>query len=202
MKYLLIGLFLLTGCFGMSTVTRPAMPALPTPATSVVEPLAENATDAQRAVHFRDLADRYNNEAKSAQKRADAERLAARQQWFTVIGSFAIGLGFVAFILSFYYPLGGTLRVGGTVAVAVGIASILLGEILPYLWIVAVVALVAIVVSLVVNGRVTRIAVGSWKATAQRLPESEKAIADRASLTLQSGQFAVKKYIDTLLQKV
>jgi hypothetical protein len=177
----------------------PTLPVLPKPTLSQPADLKPEAGDRERAAYFKDLSQRYAAEAVRFAKAADEKDLRARQTWFNVIGGIAIALGLAAIILSFFYPLGGILVLAGLTAVAVGIASIIFAELLPYLWIIASVALVAIVAAMVVKHGALKAAIGSWKDAASRLPDAAKAAADQASLSLQTP--TIRGHMTKLLRK-
>ncbi len=199
---LMVAVIWLHGCGRMI----PAPPGWHRPGTMVFEPelskpaeLAANAGDRERAAYFKDLSQRYAAESVRFAKIADEKDLRARQLWFNIVGGFAIALGLAAIIFSFFSAMTGFLRVAGAAAIAVGIAAIILAEALPYLWMVALVALAAIVAAMVVNHGALKAAIGSWKDAAGRLPDAAKAAADEASLSLQTP--TIRGHMTKLLRK-
>lgn len=192
---ILIAICIFYGCAPRAADVSP----LPKPAVSQPADLKPDAGDRERARYFKDLSERYAAEAVRFAKRADESETHARQMWFNIVGGLAIAAGLAAIILSFWYPLVGFLRLAGTAAIAAGVASIILAQVLPYLWVVALVALAAIVAAMVVNHGALKAAIGSWKDAAQRLPDTAKAAADEASLSLQTP--TIRGHMTKLLRK-
>lgn len=201
MKYGLIFLLFVSVVFiGGCPPRAPTLPSLPEPELSKPAGLQPDAGDRERAAYFKDLSQRYAAESVRFAQNADAADLHARQTWFNVIGGVAIALGLAAIILSFFYPLGGILVFAGLTAVAAGVASIIFAELLPYLWVVASVALVAIVAAMVVKHGALKAAIGSWKYAAQHLSDEAKAAADEASIRLQTP--TIRSHVTKLLRKL
>lgn len=193
---LMIMVIWLTSC---SVFSAPRIPeSLLPPNLSATLPAGTGPDEA--ASYYRKKAAFFEAQAKTAETEAKHARLTARQAWLWWAGIAGIVLGVAAFALAIAYPLASFLRIGGVAGVASGAASLLLGEALPYIGWFALITVVAIVASLVLNTRVLALLTQSWKSSSESLAPVLRKGLDETSLRRQ-GKF-VRPFIDALLRKV
>ncbi len=180
-----------TGCPGRPSVSLP-------PSELSVKPPA-GADPAEMAAFYRKAAAELKSKAEVYETEAQKLKLEARQAWLWWSGVASILLGVVAFALAFAYPLASFLRIGGWAGVASGAAMLLIGEALPYIGLFALLTVIAIAASLILNTRVLAHLTQSWKSAANALPPVLRTGIDETSIVKQGK--LVKPFIDKLLKK-
>lgn len=183
----------LTGCsFGR------VLPSIPPP-SDVESEAPAGAGPAEAAAFYRKKASEYQAAATNAEAEAKKAKLESRQAYLWWAGVSSIILGVVAFALAFAYPLASFLRIAGWAGVGGGVASLLVGEALPYLGLFGMLAVVAIALSLIVNSQALKATIASWKASANAVKPELRASLDEASLNLQNR--LVKPFLSQKLRK-
>lgn len=183
----------LTSCY--PSVRTPSLPSPP----AVESEVPAGTSPAEEAAFFRKKAAAYEAAAENADFEVRKAKLEARQAYLWWAGVSSILLGVVCFALAFAYPLAAFLRIAGWAGISGGIASLLVGEALPYLGMFGLLCIVAIALSLFVNSQALKNALASWKATAEKVePEVRKALDD-ASLKAQNR--LVKPFLSKKLGK-
>lgn len=160
--------------------------------------LPAGTDQAEAASFYRKKAAQYEAAANVAEAEAKAAKLEARQEWCWWMGFTGVIVGAVAFALAFAYPLASFLRIGGVAAMAAGGTILLIGEALPYFWILSLgvsFAIAAIITSLLVQHRGLKVAVRSWKEAAEALPWKTREALDEDSLKRQGPM------VETFLSK-
>lgn len=190
-----MGLMLLLVWLASCTPRTPSLPSPP----AVESEVPAGTSPAEEAAFFRKKAAAYEAAAENAEAEAKKAKLEARQAYLWWTGVSSILLGVVCFALAFAYPLASFLRIAGWAGVSGGIASLLVGEALPYLGMFGLLCVVAIALSLIVNSQALKNALASWKASAEKVePEARKAL-DEASLNAQNR--LVKPFLSKKLGK-
>lgn len=192
-------------CLSLSGCFDARLPTLPSPVLSPGERLPAGASLTEQAAFYRQQAKAYSSAATEAEAEAKHEVLVHRQEMAFLWGAGFLGLGIALIIASFIWPLGAILRLIGAAVGVVGVAFLALGELLPYLRWIGVLAGLAVVASLVIKRYSDRAIVQSWKASASALPDATRASIDSISLSTQSriplvGAW-VKAHVSQLIKK-
>lgn len=153
----------------------------------------------EEAAFYRKKATAYLAAAETADAEAAKAKLEARQAWLWWSGVASIVVGAVAFALAFAYPLASFLRIAGWAAVGGGVTMLLVGEALPYMGLLSLLAIVAIALSLIVNSQVLKTALAGWKTSAENVAPEVRAKLDEASLKAQNR--LVKPFLTKALGK-
>lgn len=189
-----MGLMLL--CLWLTSCTR--TPSIP-PVFAVESEIPAGTGPAEAAVFYRKKAAEATALAENAEAEAKKAKLEARQAYLWWAGVSSILLGVVCFALAFAYPLASFLRIAGWTGVSGGIASLLVGEALPYLGFFGILCIVAIALSLLVNSQALKNALSGWKASAEKLEPKVREALDEASIKAQNR--LVKPFLSKKLGK-
>lgn len=198
-KTLAWGLFWL--CIVDLWPTSCGTPRIPTPPPPGAVEAPAGADSREAAAFYRKKAAEYKTAAETAQAEADRAKVEARQAWCWWSGVSSLVLAAVAFALAFAYPLASFLRIGGWCGLGAGVSLILVGELVPFLGLFAVITAVAIILALVIHHFVAKNAVESWKSVSNATPDAQKLAADAESIQRQKKVPFVKKHIDKMLGK-